>query len=278
MMNFAKQKIKKISVFFLLAALLMVSAVYSGHQSPAEHYAQAAPMNQIPIYTPTPGADGRIIYIVKANDTLLGIALTFGVSVDELQELNNLSGDTIFEGQQILLGLAGPAEVTPTFGPTQTPTPILPTPTPKPGIATLCILLYNDINGDSMRQESEVSIPEGVLSFSDRTGSVSESLRSPVSEEPVCFENLPEGTYSISVAVPEGYNPTTELDYQLALKAGDETYINFGAQANTQTLAEAPALPAPEGERSPILGILGGLFLIAGIGVAIFASRLLRGR
>jgi hypothetical protein len=155
---------------------------------------------------------------------------------------------------------------------------VLPTPTPRPGIATLCILLFDDINGDSLRQESEVSIPDGVISFSNRTGSVSESLKSAVGDAPICFENLPEGAYSISVAVPEGYNATTETDFQLTLKAGDKTYINFGAQANSQTLAEAPAVPAPEGGRSPILGILGGLFLLAGVGVAIFAGRLLRSK
>lgn len=237
---------------------------------------QAAQKYQIPIYTPTPGPDGSIIYIVKANDTLLGIALTFGISVDELRAMNNLTGDTIFEGQKLLLGLAGPPEITPTAGPTLTPTPVIPTPTPKPGIATLCIILYDDANGDSLRQENEPFIPEGVISFGNQTGSVSESLKSPSGLDPLCFENLPEGSYSISIGIPEGYNPTTETDYQLTLKGGDQTFLNFGAQANSQTLADAPVLPAPEGGRSPILGILGALFLLAGIGVAIFAGRLLR--
>jgi len=68
--------------------------------------------------------------------------------VDKLRALNNLTSDTIFEGQKLLLGLAGPAEVTPTAGPTPTPTPVLPTPSPRPGQGTLCILLFNDINGD----------------------------------------------------------------------------------------------------------------------------------
>ncbi len=240
--------------------------------------ALAAPARQIPIYTPTPGPDGRIIYIVKANDTLLGIALTFGITVEELREMNGLSGDTIFENQQLVLGLAGPAEITITPGPTLTPTAVLPTATPKPGIGRLCILLYDDLNGDSLRQESEVSIPDGAISFNNRTGSVSEAFDSAAGEEPQCFENLPEGSYSISVAVPEGYNATTETSYLLELNAGDETYINFGAQANSQTLAEAPAIPAPEGGRSPILGIIGGLFLLAGVGVAIFAGRVLRGK
>lgn len=240
--------------------------------------AQAAPGIQVPIFTPTPEADGRIIYIVKANDTLLGISLVTGVPVDKLRALNNLTSDTIFEGQKLLLGLAGPAEVTPTAGPTPTPTPVLPTPSPRPGQGTLCILLFNDINGDSIRQESEPSIPEGAISFGNRTGTVSQSVTTTAGEEHQCFTELPEGTYTISVAVPAGYNPTTETDYETPLKAGDETYINFGAQANSQTLAEAPVIPASEGSRSPILGIVGGLFLLAGVGVAVFATRLLRGR
>ncbi|OGO35536.1 MAG: hypothetical protein A2W35_21495 [Chloroflexi bacterium RBG_16_57_11] len=240
--------------------------------------AQAAPARQVPIFTPTPEADGRIIYIVKVNDTLLGISLVTGVPVDKLRALNNLTSDTIFEGQKLLLGLAGPVEVTPTAGPTPTPTPVLPTPSPRPGQGTLCILLFNDINGDSIRQESEPSIPGGAISFGNRTGTVSQAVNTTAGEEHQCFQELPEGTYTISVAVPAGYNPTTETDYETPLKAGDETYINFGAQANSQTLAEAPVIPPTEGSRSPILGIVGGLFLLAGVGVAVFATRLLRGR
>lgn len=261
-----------------LVALFLLCTLGAGLAILKASPAQAAPARQIPIYTPTPGPDGQIIYIVKANDTLLGIALTFGISIDELRQINGLSGDTIFEGQKILLGLAGPPEITVTAGPTLTPTPVLPTATPKPGIATLCILLFDDVNGDSLRQESEISIPGGAISFNNRTGSVSEAFDSAPGEEPQCFENLPEGSYSISVAVPEGYNPTTEASYLLELKPGDETYINFGAQANTKTLAEAPVIPAPEGGRSPILGIIGGLLLLAGIGVAIFAGRVLRSK
>jgi LysM repeat protein len=263
-------------ILFVGLTLLWLSAELDLEGVPGT--AKAAPERQVPIFTPTPEPDGRIIYIVKANDTLLGISLVTGVPVDKLRALNNLTSDTIFEGQKLLLGLAGPVEVTPTVGPTPTPTPVLPTPSPRPGQGTLCILLFNDVNGDSIRQESEPSIPEGAISFGNRAGTVSQAVTSSAGAEHQCFSDLPEGTYTISVAVPEGYNPTTETDYELPLKAGDETYINFGAQANSQTLAEAPVIPAPEGRRSPILGIVGGLFLLAGVGVAIFASRLLRGR
>ncbi len=238
--------------------------------------AQAAPPAQA-IYTPTPGPDGRIIYIVKANDTLLGIALTVGIPVDKLKSMNNLTTDTIFEGQKLLLGLAGPAEVTVTPGPTYTPTPVLPTPSPKPGKGTLCIMLFEDLNGDSIRESSEPSIPGGAISFSNRSGTVSKSATTSTGLDPQCFPDQPEGDYTISVAVPEGYNPTTDNSYELTLKSGDETYLNFGAQENSQTLAEKPAIPATEGRRSPLLGVVGGLLLLAGIGVAVFAGRVLKG-
>ena len=76
--------------------------------------------------------------------------------------------------------------------------------------------------------------------------------------------------------MPEGYNPTTETSYELVLEAGDEAYYNFGAQANSLTESQNPVLPS-DGDRSPLLGIIGGLFLLAGVGVAIFALRTLKG-
>jgi LysM repeat protein len=264
----------KILTAFLLATLVLTALAFSSF--PAQQAAQAAPPRQIPIYTPTPGPDGRIIYTVKANDTLLGISLITGVPLDKLRQINNMTTDTIFEGQQLLLGLAGPAEVTPTSGPAPTSTPILPTPSPKPGVGTLCILLFNDLNGDSIRQESEPSIPDGAISYGDRSGKTSQSVTTKAGSEHQCFENLPEGIYTVSAAVPDGYNPTTDTDAEITLQADQMFYINFGAQANSQTQANAPTIPAQEGGRSPILGIIGGLFLLAGVGVALFAGRILK--
>jgi hypothetical protein len=239
--------------------------------------AQAAPAGQIFIYTPTPGPDGRIIYIVKENDTLLAIALLTGVSVEKLKELNNLADDTIYPGQKLLLGLAGPAEITVTAGPPPTATPIRPTDTPKPGKGELCILLYNDVNGDAIRQADEASIPDGAVSFGNRAVTISQSFNTAAGLEAQCFMDLPEGEYTISVAIPAGYNATTETSNEIALRGGDRTFLNFGAQANSQTVADAPVIPASGEKRSPLLGIVGGLFLLAGVGVAILAGRLLRG-
>src|SRR5512134_2905697 len=101
--------------------------------------ARAAPLLQLtPFPTPTPGPDGRIVYKVQDGDTLLRIALIAGITVDELRGLNEITGDNIFVGQELLLGLGGPSQVTPTPGPSPTRTPLLPTPSPQPGLANLC--------------------------------------------------------------------------------------------------------------------------------------------
>ena len=100
----------------------------------------------------------------------------------------------------------------------------------------------------SIRQESEPSIPEGAISFGNRTGTVSQTVTTTAGEEHQCFKELPEGTYTVSVAVPAGYNPTTETDYETPLKAGDETYINFGAQGQLADPARSAGHPRSRGQ------------------------------
>lgn len=238
---------------------------------------QAAPAPQVPIYTPTPLPDGRIIYTVKQGDSLLSISLVTGVPVDELRKLNNLTGDTIYVGQQLLLGLAGPPQVTFTPGPSPTPTAFLPSPTAPPGTATLCVLLFNDQNGDSVRQADESTIPDGAISINNRTGSVSLTGKTVSGTDPYCFEKVPVGNYNVTVAIPEGYNPTTALNLTVQLNAEDQTYINFGAQLSSSN-PEVQASPTQTVGRSPILGIIGGLLLAAGVGLALVAGRLVKGR
>ena len=233
----------------------------------------AAPVPQLTSFpTPTPGTDGRIIYIVKEGDTLWRVSAITGVPLDQLRELNDLgTEEAIVPGQELLLGHGGPIEVTPTPGPSATPEPLEPTPSPQPGSGTLCVLVFDDRNGDSLRQEEEPSIPGGRISVSDRTGEVSFTEDTVEGLEPQCWEELPEGEYNITVAIPDGYNPTTVLNYSLRLEPGSETQIDFGAQMGSERIAEAES---PAGSsRSPMLGIIGVLFLLGGIGLGIFAGR-----
>lgn len=258
--------------------ILLGLLVFTLFQISAGLQVKAAPLAQFtPFPTPTPGTDGRIIYIVQANDSWWRIAAIYAIDLNDLLRLNDATSETILlEGEEVLLGFGGPAEVTPTFGPSPTPEPRLPTPTPMPGSGTLCVILFNDANGDSLRQEEEPSIPDGAISISDRSGEVSITETTISGFEAFCFEELMQGEYNVSVAVPDGYNPTTVLNYTLVVDPGTETYLDFGAQPSSATIDN---IDSPSSSNtSLLLGIVGALLLLGGIGLGVYAALMGRAR
>lgn len=230
---------------------------------------RAAPPAQLtPFPTPTPGPDGRILYTVQPGDTLWRVAAISGLTVSELRALNGIgANEVIVPGQVLLLGYGGPALQTPTVAPP--PLRITPTPTPQPGTATLCILLFNDVNGDAVRQEEENGLPGGAISILNRDGSVSITAETQGGSEPQCYEDLPAGDYNLSVAVPDGYNPTTLMNLPLTLQGGDETYVDFGAQANA-VQAESQVVLPESGRKSPLLGMIGLLLVLSGLVLGVY--------
>jgi len=228
----------------------------------------SAPLPQAVIATPTPRADGRIVYIVKENDTCISIALTMGISETELRDLNNLQGDAcqaIYPGQELLIGIK--EEETPTATPE---VPLEPTPTPIKGNGTICIYLFIDENGNALAGTGELPLAGGAVSVTDRLGNINETGTTTDSGEAVCFPDIPEGDYNLSVAIPEGYNPTTVMNYALTLGAGEISTVDFGAQPGS---ALRPAF-GDGGRPSPLLLVLGFVFIGAGIGLWFYVRRM----
>lgn len=140
--------IKTILFAFFLTFLLVEPT------SRASAVAQAALTNTpppfVPLTTNTPQADGSIIHVVASGETLWEIALSYGVSVADLRQLNGLSStsNAIYDGQKLIIRLPVTATattpVTPSatatrqpsrtpHPPTQTRTPtITSTPSPSP--------------------------------------------------------------------------------------------------------------------------------------------------
>ncbi|MFC2063786.1 LysM peptidoglycan-binding domain-containing protein [Chloroflexota bacterium] len=243
----------------------------------------AAPVTQVQQFTtPTPGPDGRIIYIVKANDTCSLISILTGVSIDLIRQMNKLGENCIvFEGQELVIGVGGPSEATATLALfTQEPTSIIPSATPFFGNAELCVAVYLDVNGDGLRQANidefdayvlegtEPTIGGGAVSLTSMTGVYSATLDTLTGLDPVCFTDVPEGKYTVSAAVPEGFNPTTDTSFELQLNPGDLAYASFGAQSKGQN-----SQVSGSGSQSPLLGVLGMLLLLGGIGIGIYAFR-----
>ena len=252
---------KKSLVMIFLILVMVGSSVYFFSTT-----ASASDVNpQASYQTPTPDVDGRIIYIVKAGESCLSISLLTGVSLDSIRALNNLDANcSIFSGQQLLLMVVTATPELPTSEVTITPSG--PTATPFRGNGQICIVLFDDVDGNGVKSDEEAFIADGTVSISDRVGAVSLTGKTSAGPDPVCFIDIPEGDYNISVAVPESYNPTTALNYPLTLKAGDVATIDFGAQSNETATRNGST-------RSPLLGILGFVLLLTGIGLGVYIWR-----
>ncbi len=188
--------------------------------------------------------------------------------------MNNLDADcAVFPGQQLLLGEVDPVTPTPE-GPQPTATPGPPTPTPFEGNAQICTALFEDLDGNQRRSANEMYLGGGVISVSNRIGTFSETQETvggdPELVGPVCFEDVPEGEYNLSMGIPDGYNPTTTMNYALTVTAGDTVVVDFGAQPSNQ-LSEAEV--APGENRSPLLLAIGLFLLAGGAGLAFFFIR-----
>lgn len=260
-------------VSFFLAALVFFGLSLPAHAAPVPQGVQFA--------TNTPLPDGRILYEVQAGDTCIKVALLHGISVEQLQQLNtNLNADCVLvTGQLLLVGTGGPAAAaSATPGPAPTLGAPTITPTPPVGTTEICVLLYDDLNGDALRQTDEQVILGGAISVTETDGKYSETRQTAAPDptaayDGTCFTDVPEGHYNVGVAIPDNYNPTTTLSRTLDVNAGDTAYVAFGAQPRDTGEAPQPAAGASSGP-SPILGFFGGLLLLGGLGLGWYALRM----
>lgn len=255
-------------VLTFLAFLWMAMPVYANPQIP-----------QVVFSTPTPDAAGRIVYKVQANDTCTRISILMGVSIDDIIRYNNMPDNecNITEGQELLLSIVEPSTPEPLeMADTATPASLEPTPTFFPGYADVCIYLFEDVNGNAMAEEGEVALAGGAISITDQKRSISRTGETLGDEEPVCFSELPEGEYNVSMGIPEGYNATTIVNYPLSVRAGDQVIVDFGAQVRSnQASSTTGQTTQPSGKAmSPFLAIIGFGLVLIGIGLGIYVKQM----
>ena len=263
-----KTKSKTLPLFLLI--LLVLGLSLSALRLPA--FAQGTPYQ-----TPTPNANGDIIFKVRPGDSCTSISLLTNVPIDTIKSLNGLDDTcSLMEGQDIVIGRVEPVVLTQTAMPTPTIPPqlITPTVTPSPGTATICVVLFHDIDGNGMRTEGEDYLYGGEVSVSNRSGSISLTGTTvagiPDEIDPRCFPDLPQDTYNVTVAIPDGFNATTTTNYALEVKAGEDATIDFGAQ---ESAPSAGVVEPDSARRSPLLAIVGGIILLAGLGLGFYLWR-----
>ncbi|HNT77237.1 MAG TPA: LysM peptidoglycan-binding domain-containing protein [Anaerolineae bacterium] len=217
-----------------------------------------------PQYTATPSPGGSVIHTIVEGDTLFGIAITYGVDVDELRRLNAGSlgpNDLLSIGQEIVVKAGTGDQLTPTPETIQLPTtPETPTvqpsnpsaPPPATGdTGSICVLAFYDANGDMARQnESEMALPNAEITIVETGGSLTPYRTDGVSE-PYCFQNLKAGQqYIVRHNPPPGYK--TELGpWNLILNGGQVYNIELAYTRDQGAAPDASGTVSPEIKNTP---------------------------
>ena len=230
-------------------------------------------------------SDGTVIHVVQKDDTLFGIALAYGVTVDDIVQLNHLqAGDFLQIGQELIV--KGSAAPVPTSNSMTTPqsAAVAPQPTSAasqaavvaPGKAGLCIQAFNDRNGNGIYDENEELVANVQFTVMSGTDQAAAYTTNGV-DEPHCLTSLSSGVYLVRIEAPKNYVATTDEDMGVALAPGQTANVSFGVQppggkGAAQAANESGNLLNRYG--GTIGGICGlGVLLIVSIGGFAFLSR-----
>ncbi len=267
------------------------------------------PNPQPPAATPTPRPDGSIVHIVVEGDTMFGLAIQYGVGLDELRRLNEgtVINDFLRIGQEVIISPGPMTGVEPTATPQPPPPPDTdpadpppappeadpPTdPPPMPpasGTATLCLLAYFDANQDGFRQadQGEMALPNATITVVGTSGPVGEPYVTDGINEPHCIENLPPGNYIVRHSSPPGYQATDAGQWNIVLAADQVSSLELGYirdDSATEPMPtdpdtdpgddadrESPAIPGDTGEVSGMTRFLNTVLMVSGILILLLA-------
>ncbi|NOZ06271.1 MAG: hypothetical protein GXP41_07980 [Chloroflexi bacterium] len=144
---------------------------------------------------------------------------------------------------------------TPTSTPTRTPTPTAtPTrtssPTATPSTGTIQGTVWNDLNGNTIREAGEPGLAGAQLLLHDSSDALIGLYTTGVHGTYV-FPGLAPGTYNIEEVDPPGYGSTTPNTWVVPVSANATTAIDFGDQfvgtataTPTATITPTPTLPS----------------------------------
>ncbi|MEM8856779.1 MAG: LysM peptidoglycan-binding domain-containing protein [Chloroflexota bacterium] len=220
--------------------------------------------------TPTPNAEGLIEVLVESGDTLWSIAARAGLTLDELLALNpNLSSDSFINwGDRIVLGRVdgaggsggGAAEVTESETELETETEAvevadaggteavevaeveaeptaeapaataIPAATATPAAGAICLLAFDDVNGDGIFDPAAESLRDSVAFTIAKDQTVVSNYITDGANEPFCIEGLEPGNYRISRSLTANEVDTNGVNWGASIVAGSRPQFDFGSR------------------------------------------------
>ncbi|MEA3345334.1 MAG: SdrD B-like domain-containing protein [Chloroflexota bacterium] len=156
---------------------------------------------------------------------------------------------------------------TPTVTPTPTSTPT-PTPTPTPPVGSLCVLAYEDLDGDGQWDAEERLLAGRRIRLLDKEGNLLAEHVTDGQSEPYCFQGLAPGVYQLVKQTLVGGGT---VSMQAAVVGGKRLTLNFGEQAPPTPTSEPTITPTPT-PVSPLAAMGSSIYRMSGILVLILAA------
>ena len=148
------------------------------------------------------------------------LVLARELTLEQIKAMNGLTSNVISPGQRLIIKQEAPQPTqAPTTDPNTAATQAAPgTQVASVGSGTLCALLYNDANGNGVRDANETLLAGGQFTVVDTTtGAPVQAYTTDGVNEPHCFDGLPAGQYTISSAPPPNHNGTGNSAYPLKI-------------------------------------------------------------
>ena len=258
-----------------------------------------------------PEDDGDIVHTVSAGDTLISIALAYGVTLEQLLTLNELDPEALLQIGQRLLVIRAPEyaedpEAAEAVSEDETaaentvggnvdsgdlpPAPVIeadaPMHDPADISAQFCYAVFRDDNQNGMMDAAEAMLPDATIRLLDEQG-VEQLRYTTDGSELVCERGLERTLYLIEGA-PPGFGLTSASRLRLDLRSGGMVKVEFGAKSGLETATPA-LLEAESGDTGgmsekprSLLRELSGIFAL-GLAAIVFVSGMalalfLRGR
>lgn len=119
----------------------------------------------------------------------------------------------------------------------------VPTETPTPaGSSAICVNAFLDVNGNGLHDADEGYLAGVTLTVAQGTTIIGQAV-SNGSETPICFGNLPAGTYQVGQTLPPALEMTTQANATVNVGEGQTVGLEFGSRMRTTPTAEPQTDP-----------------------------------
>jgi hypothetical protein len=143
-------------------------------------------------------------------------------------------------------------------------------PAAQQGAGQICVLAFNDQNGNGVREADEPLLADVSFTLADAAG-VKDSYKTDGNSEPFCFDKLALVQYTVQARRTAALEGTTEGQWAVPpLASGAQFDVTYGARKVDSGAAQSASATTSGGSTSTlgriVLGVL-GLVVLAGAGL-----------